>query len=185
MWDLPGSGIEPVSPALAGRLFTTEPPEEPSDTSLLDLFKCCIPCKIQINICWGWEYWKKVRKGSVLEKQQKLGQGGRRKLSLGGIQGVEPRKPDGVISESRDWHWDGVLLSPLGPCALSTALKLWLLTKYIKLFESVGRNYIHKILLLYYVINDPIGLHETHHVLYPAFVSHWYFREISMISCCL
>ena len=26
MWDLPGSGIEPVSPALAGRLFTTEPP---------------------------------------------------------------------------------------------------------------------------------------------------------------
>ena len=26
MWDLPGSGIEPVSPALAGRFFTTEPP---------------------------------------------------------------------------------------------------------------------------------------------------------------
>ena len=29
MWDLPGSGIEPVSPALAGRFFTTEPPEKP------------------------------------------------------------------------------------------------------------------------------------------------------------
>ena len=29
MWDLPGSGIEPVSPALAGRLFPTEPPGEP------------------------------------------------------------------------------------------------------------------------------------------------------------
>ena len=26
MWDLPGPGIEPVSPALAGGLFTTEPP---------------------------------------------------------------------------------------------------------------------------------------------------------------
>ena len=26
MWDLPGAGIEPVSPALARRLFTTEPP---------------------------------------------------------------------------------------------------------------------------------------------------------------
>ena len=26
MWDLPMSGIEPVSPALAGRVFTTEPP---------------------------------------------------------------------------------------------------------------------------------------------------------------
>ena len=26
MWDLPGSGIEPVSPTLAGGFFTTEPP---------------------------------------------------------------------------------------------------------------------------------------------------------------
>ena len=29
MWDLPGSGIEPVSPALAGGFFTTEPPGKP------------------------------------------------------------------------------------------------------------------------------------------------------------
>ena len=67
MWDLPGSVIEPVSSALAGRFFTTEPPGKPCDTSLLDL----------------------VRKGSVLEKKRKLGQGGRWKLPLGGIQGVE------------------------------------------------------------------------------------------------
>ena len=26
MWDIPGSGIEPMSSALAGRFFTTEPP---------------------------------------------------------------------------------------------------------------------------------------------------------------
>ena len=26
MWDLPGPGVEPVSPALTGRLFTAEPP---------------------------------------------------------------------------------------------------------------------------------------------------------------
>ena len=26
MWDLPGPGLEPVSPALAGRFLTTEPP---------------------------------------------------------------------------------------------------------------------------------------------------------------
>ena len=26
MWGLPGPGVEPVSPALAGRFFTTEPP---------------------------------------------------------------------------------------------------------------------------------------------------------------
>ena len=25
MWDLPGSGIEPTSPSLAGEFFTTEP----------------------------------------------------------------------------------------------------------------------------------------------------------------
>ena len=31
MWDLPRSGIEPVSPALAGQFFTTEPPEKPLD----------------------------------------------------------------------------------------------------------------------------------------------------------
>ena len=30
--DLPKPGIEPRSPALAGRLFTTEPPEKPYKT---------------------------------------------------------------------------------------------------------------------------------------------------------
>ena len=29
MWDLPGPGIKPVSSALGGRFFTTEPPEKP------------------------------------------------------------------------------------------------------------------------------------------------------------
>ena len=29
MWDLSGPGIEPVSPALAGRSFTSEPPGKP------------------------------------------------------------------------------------------------------------------------------------------------------------
>ena len=31
MWDLPRPGLEPVSPALAGRLSTTAPPGKPSD----------------------------------------------------------------------------------------------------------------------------------------------------------
>ena len=30
MWDLPGPGLEPVSPALAGRFSTTAPPGKPS-----------------------------------------------------------------------------------------------------------------------------------------------------------
>ena len=32
--DLPNPGIEPTSPALAGRFFTTEPPGKPSNTVL-------------------------------------------------------------------------------------------------------------------------------------------------------
>ena len=31
MWDLPRPGLEPVSPALAGRLSTTAPPGKPPD----------------------------------------------------------------------------------------------------------------------------------------------------------
>ena len=29
MWDLPGPGLEPVSPALAGEFLTTAPPGKP------------------------------------------------------------------------------------------------------------------------------------------------------------
>ena len=36
MWALPGSGIEPTSPALAGRFFTNEPPEKPQKNFLKD-----------------------------------------------------------------------------------------------------------------------------------------------------
>ena len=34
MWDPPRPGLEPVSPALAGRLSTTAPPGKPLDSSL-------------------------------------------------------------------------------------------------------------------------------------------------------
>ena len=33
MWDLPGPGVEPLSPTLAGRFFTTEPPGKPPDST--------------------------------------------------------------------------------------------------------------------------------------------------------
>ena len=35
MWDLPGPGLEPVSPALAGRFLTTVPPGEPPNIFLI------------------------------------------------------------------------------------------------------------------------------------------------------
>ena len=39
MWDLPGPGIEPVSPALAGGFLTTEPPGKfPKGFLKYDLF---------------------------------------------------------------------------------------------------------------------------------------------------
>ena len=35
MWDLPRPGLEPVSPALAGRLSTTAPPGKPGGVTLI------------------------------------------------------------------------------------------------------------------------------------------------------
>ena len=38
MWDLPRPGLEPVFPALAGRLSTTAPPGKPNTVSFLKKF---------------------------------------------------------------------------------------------------------------------------------------------------
>ena len=35
MWDLPGPGIEPVFPALAGVFLTTGPPGKPCDSDFI------------------------------------------------------------------------------------------------------------------------------------------------------
>ena len=37
VWDLPGPGLEPVSPALAGGFLTTAPPEKPLLSRILTL----------------------------------------------------------------------------------------------------------------------------------------------------
>ena len=39
MWDLPRPGLEPVSPALAGRFSTTAPPGKPSISSFEGIVK--------------------------------------------------------------------------------------------------------------------------------------------------
>ena len=41
MWNLPGSGIEPISPAFSGGFFTTEPPGKPPSNFML-LFNLCV-----------------------------------------------------------------------------------------------------------------------------------------------
>jgi len=38
MWAFPELGIEPMSPALAGRFFTTEPPGKPRNPLSFELF---------------------------------------------------------------------------------------------------------------------------------------------------
>ena len=40
-WDLPRPGLEPVSPALADRFSTTEPPGKPLCPFLNQVFCCC------------------------------------------------------------------------------------------------------------------------------------------------
>ena len=41
MWDLPRPGLEPASPALAGRFSTTAPPGKPYPTSFDMSYSCC------------------------------------------------------------------------------------------------------------------------------------------------
>ena len=54
MWDLPGPGLEPVSPALAGGLLTTAPPGKPQNFLLhvllvggFHVFEC-----VRVNIAF-------------------------------------------------------------------------------------------------------------------------------------
>ena len=56
MWDLPGSGIEPVFPALAGRFFSTEPPGKPL---LLFINKDMgnKHANLKVHIFTLWIYW--------------------------------------------------------------------------------------------------------------------------------
>ena len=47
MWDLPGPGLEPVSPALAGGFLTTEPPGKPY------LFICYLTMWVSFFVMFG------------------------------------------------------------------------------------------------------------------------------------
>ena len=52
MWDLPGPGIKPVSPALAGRFFTTVPPGKPFHPSLSVLIPTSVPHMFTAQRLW-------------------------------------------------------------------------------------------------------------------------------------
>ena len=43
MWDLPGPGLEPVSPALAGGFLITAPPGKGSALAVFSQLSVCLP----------------------------------------------------------------------------------------------------------------------------------------------
>ena len=55
MWTHSGSGIEPMSPALAGGLFTIEPPGKPNKL-FYTMFAFALLCGTIISIFQGAEY---------------------------------------------------------------------------------------------------------------------------------
>ena len=57
MWDLPGPGLEPVSPALAGEFLTTAPPGKPLQFN----FNLNINAMFQAS-----EFWDLVNKPELL-----------------------------------------------------------------------------------------------------------------------
>ena len=63
MWDLPGPGIEPVSPTLAGGFLTTAPPGK-SKTKALLKWKCK-PVKKVENMYQNWDFIKNILNTNV------------------------------------------------------------------------------------------------------------------------
>ena len=47
MWDLPGPGLEPVSPALAGGFLTTAPPGKPHVTDFNNVYEDMVGQKME------------------------------------------------------------------------------------------------------------------------------------------
>ena len=49
-WDLPRPGLEPVSPALAGRFSTSAPPGKPQFCSFIEIQLCLSICLLILGI---------------------------------------------------------------------------------------------------------------------------------------
>ena len=56
MWDLPRPGLEPVSPALAGRFSTTAPPGKPLCPFLNQIFVCLFVSYFLLSSCMSSLY---------------------------------------------------------------------------------------------------------------------------------
>ena len=56
MWDLPGPGLEPVSPPLAGRFLTTAPQGKPWEVTGFFLFFCFLFLAALGLRCCAWAF---------------------------------------------------------------------------------------------------------------------------------
>ena len=68
MWDPPRPGLEPASPALAGRFSTTAPPGKPRRRSFDDAFRCHWKgrCWEQVGFACGPQYALETRKAGCV-----------------------------------------------------------------------------------------------------------------------
>ena len=84
MWNLPRSGIEPMSPALAGKFYPREPPGKPLEIMFLKdahkNLKCSGTQRRSSNLkenyvkltCWSRRNFKRVRRQLALSLGQRL-----------------------------------------------------------------------------------------------------------------
>ena len=54
MWDLPGSGIESVTPALVAAFFNTEPPGKPLMWTVFKVFVEFVPILLLFYVLLFW-----------------------------------------------------------------------------------------------------------------------------------
>ena len=70
MWDPPGPGLEPVSPALAGRLLTTAPPGKPSSFFFIFFYFLDIRRAEEVSLLKpSGEYFKKKKRKEKNNKE--------------------------------------------------------------------------------------------------------------------
>ena len=70
MWDLPRPGLEPVSPALAGRFSTTAPPGKPYHVFLKNEIKVIKKVMQDMKVHHKSELEKLRNKGTQLRKEE-------------------------------------------------------------------------------------------------------------------
>ena len=101
MWDLPGSGIEPMSPALAGGFFTSQSPGKPLNGHLLKkIYLTALSLR-----CGTWDLGCSVQTLAVAGRLQSMGAQQLHCAGLVALQHVGSQFPDQRLSPWLLNHW--------------------------------------------------------------------------------